>query len=67
MKTARHKIKNNVLLYRIGNYIQNLVINYNGEEYAKEFIQIYNIYRKLNFARHQKLIQHCKSTLTSIL
>ena len=35
-------INNNVLLYSTGNYIQYPVINYNGEEYEKECIYMYN-------------------------
>ena len=34
-------INNKVLLYSTGNYIQYLVINYNGREYEKEHIYIY--------------------------
>ena len=34
-------INNKVLLYRTGNYIQYLVINYNGKESEKEYIYIY--------------------------
>ena len=30
-----------VLMYSTGNYIQYLVINYNGKEYEKEYIYIY--------------------------
>ena len=34
-------IKNKVLLYSTGNYIQYPVINHNGKEYEKEYIYIY--------------------------
>ena len=38
----REWIKNKVLLYSIGNYIQYSVINYNGKEYEKRmYILIY--------------------------
>ena len=46
------------LLYGTGNYIQNPVIKHNGKEY---------IYVQLNhFAVHQKLTQHCKSTILQL-
>ena len=35
-------INNKVLLYSTGNYIQYPVINYNGKEYEKECICMYN-------------------------
>ena len=42
IQTTIYKINNNkVLLYSIGNYIQYLVINYNGKEYANIYIYIY--------------------------
>ena len=34
-------INNKVLLYSTGNYIQYLVINYNGREYEKVYIYTY--------------------------
>ena len=46
------------LLYSTGNYIQYLVITYNGKEYEKEYK-----YVQLNhFAVYLKLT-HCKSTI----
>ena len=54
------EINNIDLLHNSGNYIQYLVINYNGKESEKE---VY-VYIQLNhFAEHQKLTQHCKSTI----
>ena len=54
-------INNKVLLYSTGNYSQYPVINYNGKEYQKEYIYTYI---ELNhFAVHQKLTQHCKSSM----
>ena len=50
-----------------GNYVQYLIITYNGKEYVKEHIYTHTyIYThiKLNpFAIHLKLTQHCKSTI----
>ena len=54
-----------------GNYIQYLVIIYNEKEYEKVYIYTYiciymcvYIYVCVNhFAVHQKLTQHCKSTI----
>ena len=52
------QITNKDLLCSTGNYIQYLIITYNGKESEK------NTYIKLNhFAVHQKLTQHCKSTI----
>ena len=46
-------------MYSPENYIQYLVISYNGKEFEKEYA-----YGQLNhFAVHQKLIQHFKSTV----
>ena len=42
VQTTIHKINNKDLLYSIGNNIQYLIINYNGKEYEKEYIYIYN-------------------------
>ena len=54
---------NKDLMYSTGNYIQYLVITYNGKESGKEYLYLY-IYMKLNhFAVYQKLMQHCKSTV----
>ena len=36
------RLKNKVLLYSTGNYIQYPVINHNGKEYEKEYIYTYN-------------------------
>ena len=56
----RGRINNKVLLYSTGNYIQYPVINHNGKEYEKiTCIYMYNN----QFAVHQKLTQHCKSTI----
>ena len=33
-------INNKVLLYSTGNYIQHTVINHNGKEYEKEYIEV---------------------------
>ena len=54
-------------MYSTGNYIQYLIINYNGKESEKEYIYIYiyihtHIYI-YNFAVHQKVIQYCKSSI----
>ena len=35
------QINNKDLLYSTGNYIQNLIITYNGKESEKEYIYIY--------------------------
>ena len=40
MHTTINKINNKDLLYSTGNYIQYLVINYNGKESKKEYIYI---------------------------
>ena len=45
------------LLYGIGNYIQYLIIIYNGKESKK--LYVYNNH----FAVHLKITQHCKSTI----
>ena len=45
------QIKNGVLLYSTGSYIQYPVINHNGKESKKEYIYF------------QKLAQHCKSSI----
>ena len=37
----KNQISNKALLYSIGNYIQYLVLNHNGQEYEKEYIYIY--------------------------
>ena len=59
IQTTIYKINNKVLLYGTGNYIQYLIIIYNGKESEKEYIYVY-----LNhFAVHLNLTQHCKSTL----
>ena len=43
IQTTVYKIdKHMVLLYSTGNYIQYLVVNYNGKEYEKEYIYMYN-------------------------
>ena len=39
--TTIYKI-NKVLLYGMGSYIQNPVINHNGKEYEKEYGDMYN-------------------------
>ena len=36
------QINNKVLLYSTGNYIQYLVITYNGKESEKEYRYVYN-------------------------
>ena len=57
------QIDNKVLLYSTGNYIQYLVIKYNGKESEKEYIYIY-----LNpFAVYQKLKRHYKSSIPQFL
>ena len=68
------QINNNDLLYSTGNYIQYLIITYNGKEYEREYIymRIYicvyiYIYMKPNcFAVHLKLTQYCKSTILQL-
>ena len=40
IQTTIYKINNKVLLYSTGNYIQYLVIHYNGKESGKEYIYI---------------------------
>ena len=46
-------------MYSPENYIQYLVISYNGKEFEKEYA-----YGQPNhFAVHQKLIQHFKATV----
>ena len=62
----RYSFANNKnLLYSTGNYIQYLIINYNGKELEKEEIYIHtHLYVKLNHcAVHLKLVQYCKSTI----
>ena len=64
---SRHKllyikqINNKVLLYSTGNYIQYLIITYNGKESAKLCIYICTYLN--HFALHQKLTQCCKLTI----
>ena len=61
-----YKIDNNKdLLNSTGNYIQYLIITYNGKESEKEYIYIY-IYMNL-FAVRLKLTQHCKLTILQFL
>ena len=40
MQTIKYKmdVKNKVLLYSVGNYIQHPIINHNGKEHEKEYI-----------------------------
>ena len=53
-------IKNKVLQYSTGNYIQYPVVNHNGKELEKSE----NIFVLLShFTVQQKLTQHCKSTI----
>ena len=63
IQTTIYKINNKVLLYSMGNYIQYPVINHNGKEYEKEYVYIC-ITESL--AVHQKLTQHCKSTILQL-
>ena len=61
-------IRNEVLLYSTGNYIQSLGIKHDGRSYEKKNIYIYiYIYIYIcmtgHYAVHQKLTQHCKSTI----
>ena len=60
-----YKIENKVLLNNTGNYIQNLVRNYNGKEYEKEYVYIvfHIMYVYKHVSVHQELMQHCKSTM----
>ena len=44
MHTTIYKINNKGLLYSTGNYIQYLVIIYNGKESEKEYIMCIYIY-----------------------
>ena len=52
------QINNKVLLYSTGNYIQYLVINYNGKEYEKEYVCIME-----SLCYIPETNQHCKSTV----
>ena len=54
-------MNNKVLLCSTGNYIQYPVINHNGKDI---YLCIY-VYMS-HFAVHQKLTQHCKSTILQI-
>ena len=57
-----NKQQRSVLSYSTEKYIPCPMMNYNGKEYLK---RIYITYIKLNhFALQQKLIQHCKSTIS---
>lgn len=59
-------IKNKVLLYSTGNYIQYLMVNHNGKEYFKKNVYIH-IHIYLNhFAVQKNLTQHCKSTVLQL-
>ena len=51
IQTTIYKINNKVLLYGTGNYIQYLIIIYNGKEYNGITLL------------YQKLTQHCKSKI----
>ena len=67
IQTTINKINYKVLLYSTGNYIQYPVINRNGKEYENEYIYTYIYYIYMNhFAVHQKLAQHCKSTVLQL-
>ena len=58
-----NQISNKDLLYSTGNYIQYLVITYNGKESERVYIHIL-----LNhLAAHLKLTQHCKLTIFQFL
>ena len=61
IQTTIYEINNKVLLYSTGNYIQYPVINHNGKEYEEEYVYIY--VQVNHSAVHQKLTQHCKSTI----
>ena len=73
MHTDVCKINNKDLLYTIGNYIQYLVITYNGKEmedviytYMCMCVHVYIygtlLYLQNHFAVRLKLTRHCKST-----
>ena len=53
------QINNKVLLYSTGNYIQYLIITYNGKKSKKEYTYI----TENHFDVHPKLTQQCKSTI----
>ena len=60
------EINNKDLLYNTGNCIQYLVITYNGKESEKEYMYYICIYiygTESLCLVHQKLTQHCKSTI----
>ena len=54
------------LLYSTGNYIQFPVINHNGKEYTYICIHTYTYIYLNYFAIHEKLTQHCKSTILQL-
>ena len=53
-------ISNDILLYNTGNYIQSFVMEHDGGKCEKK-----NVYICItgSFAVHQKLTEHCKSTI----
>ena len=53
-----------VRTYCVGTYTQYSVITYMGEESKKELIYVY--VQLIHLAVHMKLIQHCKSTISSV-
>ena len=55
------QINNKDLLYSTGSYTQYSVIIYKGKEPEKERMYVY--VWPVHFAVHQKLKQHCKSTI----
>ena len=57
-------MNNKALLYSTGDYIQYLLINYNGKEYEQEHICIQM--KLSHFAVYQKLTQYCKSTILQL-
>ena len=60
-KKETEKLENKDLLHSTGNYVQYSVINHNGKNMKKN-VCIY-VYKLNHFSVHQKLIQHCKSTI----
>ena len=69
LQTIIYRInKQQILLYSTRSYIQYPVINHNGKEYEKEYMCVcVCVHIKLNhFAGHQKLTQHCKSTIPQL-
>ena len=65
IQTTIYKTDNKDLLYSTGNFIQYLVITYNGKESEKEQREIY-IYITESLGYTSEITQHCKPTILQL-